>query len=103
MRDFETFLRCGVQVIKILDIPMAETYNFQDVYIISELMETDLHRVIYSKQKLTPEHTRFFMYQIFRGLDYLHSANVIHRDLKPSNLLVNTNCDVKICDFGLSR
>ncbi len=38
-----------------------------------------------------------------RGLKYIHSANVLHRDLKPSNLLLNTNCDLKICDFGLAR
>jgi serine/threonine protein kinase len=41
--------------------------------------------------------------QVLRGLKYVHSANVLHRDLKPSNLLVNANCDLKICDFGLAR
>jgi mitogen-activated protein kinase 1/3 len=66
-------------------------------------METDLHRVIYSKQQLSDEHAQYFIYQILRGLKYLHSANVIHRDLKPSNILVNKNCDLKICDFGLAR
>ncbi|GJW50458.1 mitogen-activated protein kinase homolog MMK1 [Tanacetum coccineum] len=45
----------------------------------------------------------FFLYQILRGLKYIHSANVLHRDLKPSNLLLNANCDLKICDFGLAR
>ncbi|XP_023325729.1 mitogen-activated protein kinase 1 [Eurytemora carolleeae] len=40
---------------------------------------------------------------ILRGLKYIHSANVLHRDLKPSNLLLNTTCDLKICDFGLAR
>ncbi|KAK6054758.1 hypothetical protein COOONC_07736 [Cooperia oncophora] len=40
---------------------------------------------------------------ILRGLKYIHSANVIHRDLKPSNILLNSNCDLKICDFGLAR
>jgi mitogen-activated protein kinase 1/3 len=43
------------------------------------------------------------MYQILRGMLYVHSANVIHRDLKPSNLLLNKNCDLKICDLGLAR
>eukprot|EP00959_Pyramimonas_sp_CCMP1952_P142595 2985451-Pyramimonas_sp.AAC.1 len=41
--------------------------------------------------------------QLLRGLKYIHSAGVLHRDLKPSNLLLNANCDLKICDFGLAR
>lgn len=46
---------------------------------------------------------QYFLYQLLRGLKYIHSAKVIHRDLKPSNLLLNANCDLKICDFGLAR
>ncbi|BGP15885.1 mitogen activated protein kinase [Rhodosporidiobolus nylandii] len=61
-----------------------------------ELMETDLHRVIRS-QELSDDH------QTLRGLKALHSAMILHRDLKPSNLLLNANCDLKICDFGLAR
>jgi len=37
------------------------------------------------------------------AVKYLHSANVLHRDLKPANILVNEDCSVKICDFGLAR
>lgn len=59
------------------------------MYIISELMETDLHRVIYSRQALTDEHTQYFLYQILCALKYIHSASVLHRDLKPSNVLLN--------------
>ncbi|XP_013623337.1 PREDICTED: mitogen-activated protein kinase 11 [Brassica oleracea var. oleracea] len=77
--------------------------NFNDVYIVYELMDTDLHAIIRSNQPLTDAHSRFFLYQLLRGLKYVHSANVLHRDLKPSNLLVNANCDLKIGDFGLSR
>jgi len=77
--------------------------DFNDVYMVTDLMETDLHRIIYSKQKLSMDHVQYFVYQVLRGLKYIHSCNVLHRDLKPSNLLVNSNCDLKICDFGLAR
>jgi serine/threonine protein kinase len=60
-------------------------------------------QVIYSPQPLIDDHCQYFLYQILRGLKYLHSARVLHRDLKPGNLLVNSNCDLKICDFGLAR
>lgn len=92
-------------VIQIVDIipPPAGAEEFEDIYIVQDLMETDLHRIIYSRQQLTIDHVQYFVYQILRGLKYIHSANVLHRDLKPSNLLVNSNCDLKICDFGLAR
>uniref|UniRef100_A0A7S0AB19 Mitogen-activated protein kinase n=2 Tax=Pyrodinium bahamense TaxID=73915 RepID=A0A7S0AB19_9DINO len=90
-------------IICILDMYPPESPDFDDIYIVTDLMETDLHRVIYSKQVLNDEHHQYFAYQILRGLLYLHSANVVHRDLKPPNILVNKNCDLKICDFGLAR
>lgn len=37
------------------------------------------------------------------AIKYLHESNVIHRDLKPANVLVNEDCTVKLCDFGLAR
>ncbi|CAL0304107.1 unnamed protein product [Lupinus luteus] len=91
-------------VIKIKDIIQApDKENFNDVYIVYELMDTDLHQIIQSNQSLTDEHCQYFLYQLLRGLKYIHSANVLHRDLKPSNLLLNANCDLKVCDFGLAR
>lgn len=75
----------------------------EDIYIAEPLMEADLHRILRSQQALSDEHFQFFVWQILKGLKYMHSANVIHRDLKPGNILVNSNCDLKICDFGLAR
>ncbi len=62
-----------------------------------------MSRIINSKNELTDEHYQYFTYQMLRGMKYIHSANVIHRDLKPSNLLLNSDCQLKICDFGLAR
>uniref|UniRef100_A0A7S2RGM5 Mitogen-activated protein kinase n=1 Tax=Rhizochromulina marina TaxID=1034831 RepID=A0A7S2RGM5_9STRA len=78
--------------------------HFEDVYIITELMSTDLQQIIFSKTPLNEDQTQWILYQCLCGLQYLHSASILHRDLKPSNLLVDIEtCDVRICDFGLSR
>ena len=59
-------------------------------------MESDLHKIIVSSQPLTPDHIKVFLYQMLRGLKYLHSAKILHRDIKPGNLLVNSNCLLKV-------
>ncbi|XP_020583645.1 mitogen-activated protein kinase 9-like [Phalaenopsis equestris] len=77
--------------------------EFRDIYVVFELMESDLHQVIKANDDLTPQHYQFFLYQLLRALKYIHSANVFHRDLKPKNILANADCKLKICDFGLAR
>eukprot|EP00906_Rhabdomonas_costata_P001631 RCo002664 len=77
--------------------------KFEEIYIVSDLMDTDLHQIIRSSQPLSGEHIQFFLYQLLRGLKPIHCARVLHRDLKPSNVVINSNCDLKICDFGLAR
>ncbi|CAD8164891.1 unnamed protein product [Paramecium pentaurelia] len=77
--------------------------EFEDVYMVMDLLEADLSQVIKSDSILNDDHMRLFIYQVLRGLKYLHSAGILHRDLKPRNLLLNRSCDVKICDFGLGR
>eukprot|EP00252_Welwitschia_mirabilis_P022696 TRINITY_DN6222_c0_g3_i1.p1 TRINITY_DN6222_c0_g3~~TRINITY_DN6222_c0_g3_i1.p1 ORF type:complete len:378 (+),score=57.65 TRINITY_DN6222_c0_g3_i1:500-1633(+) len=103
----EIKLQCHMDhenILAIKDIIQPPDRNkFNDVYIVYELMDTDLHQIIRSSQPLTEDHCQYFLYQILRGLKYIHSANILHRDLKPGNLLLNANCDLKICDFGLAR
>ncbi|KAK4785706.1 hypothetical protein SAY86_002395 [Trapa natans] len=83
-------------------LPTKKT-NFKDVYLVYDLMETDMLDIISSGQPLSKHQIQYFIFQILCGLKYLHSANILHRDLKPANILVNRNCDLKICDFGLAR
>ncbi|KAG6600584.1 Mitogen-activated protein kinase-like NTF3, partial [Cucurbita argyrosperma subsp. sororia] len=91
-------------VIALKDVMMPVHRNsFKDVYLVYELMNTDLDHIIRSSQPLSNNHCKCLMYQLLSGLQYLHSTNILHRDLKPGNLLVNANCDLKICDFGLAR
>lgn len=76
--------------------------SFQQVYLVTHLMDADLNNIIRT-QKLSDDHVKFLVYQILRGLKYIHSAGIIHRDLKPSNLGVNEDCELRILDFGLAR
>uniref|UniRef100_UPI00398F13A5 serine/threonine-protein kinase NLK2-like n=1 Tax=Pristiophorus japonicus TaxID=55135 RepID=UPI00398F13A5 len=90
-----------LSAVDILQPPQIDC--FEEIYVITELMQSDLHKVIVSPQTLSSDHIKVFLYQILRGLKYLHSAGILHRDIKPGNLLVNSNCVLKICDFGLAR
>jgi len=91
-------------VLKIINIvSKAEYAQFDSVFLATDFYPADLQHIIKSPQKLTDAHVQTFMYQLFRGLKYIHSANVLHRDLKPNNILVNRQCDLVICDFGLAR
>lgn len=85
------------------DMDIVNFDSFNEVYLYEELMEADLHAIIRSGQPLTDAHFQSFIYQTLCGLKYIHSASVLHRDLKPGNLLVNADCELKICDFGLAR
>jgi mitogen-activated protein kinase 15 len=87
-------------IITLLDVMKAD--NDRDIYLIFEFMESDLHAVIRANI-LEDIHKRFIIYQLLKAFKYMHSANVIHRDMKPSNLLLNSECLLKVADFGLAR
>lgn len=91
------------QITNIIDIELPDSSNFNEVFLIEGLMEADLHQIIRSGQPLTDAHYQYFLYQICRGMKWIHTANILHRDLKPGNLLVNADCELRVCDFGLAR
>ena len=102
LRYFHEHSGCE-NIIKLLDVVVpGDRFSYQDMYFVQEMMDTDLYRVVRT-QALSHDHAQYFTYQILRGLKPIHAAGVLHRDIKPSNLLVNANCDLKICDFGLAR
>jgi serine/threonine protein kinase len=77
--------------------------TFTEMYIIFEIMQTDLAMIIRSSQVLCDTHVQCFVHQMLLGLQYLQDHQIVHRDIKPRNLLVNSNCQLKIADFGLAR
>lgn len=89
-------------VVQILDFDVT-FIDLNEVYFILKACDADLCQIIRSDQALTESHIRFFMVQLLRGVHAMHNAHIIHRDLKPGNLLVNTDCRLFICDFGMSR
>ena len=91
-------------VVKIVDIlTPKDLKNFQTIYIVMDFCTSDLKKLFKSPIYLQPLHLQTLIYNTLCGIKYLHSANVLHRDLKPANILINEDCSVKICDFGLAR
>ena len=87
-------------IVQLFNVLKAD--NDRDIYLIFEYMETDLHAVIRANI-LEEIHKQYIMYQSFKALMYMHSADLVHRDMKPSNLLLNSECLMKVADFGLAR
>lgn len=80
--------------------------NFQQIFMVMEYIESDLKKVLQSVSKgtlLEEDHIITIMYNSLCAINFMHTANLLHRDLKPANLLVDSNCCVRLCDFGLAR
>lgn len=91
-------------IIEVKDILVpSDRDKFNDTFVVFELMPCDLYRVINSTAPLNAANIKFLMFQLLRGVHYMHAAGVLHRDLKPSNVLVDGQCRLKVCDFGLAR
>ncbi len=87
-------------IIRLQHVIKAE--NDKDIYLTFDHMETDLHAVIRAGI-LGEIHKKFIIWQLCKALKYMHSADLVHRDIKPSNILLNADCSIKLCDFGLCR
>mmetsp|Transcript_47212 Transcript_47212/g.112482 ORF Transcript_47212/g.112482 Transcript_47212/m.112482 type:complete len:356 (+) Transcript_47212:159-1226(+) len=87
-------------IVKLWNVLKAD--NDRDIYLVFEFMDTDLHAVIRANI-LEEVHKQYIMYQLLKALKYMHSSGMLHRDMKPSNMLLNSDCLVKVCDFGLAR
>ncbi|PXF49880.1 Mitogen-activated protein kinase 14 [Gracilariopsis chorda] len=92
-------------IIQVRDVLLpGKLDKFNDTFVVFELMPTDLNRLLRSKTNtLSPDHVKYFMFQLLRGIHFMHTARVFHRDLKPNNILINSKCELRICDFGLAR
>lgn len=83
LREIKLLRHLGIHdnIIQILDIMTTppESESFHTLYIVTSLFECDLERIISSSQRLTDQHAQYFVYQILRGLKFIHSARVLHR------------------------
>jgi mitogen-activated protein kinase 7 len=68
-----------------------------------EYIETDLDKLLKNKSNFNESHVIKIVYNILCSLSFIHLCNINHRDVKPANLLIGPDCNIKICDFGLSK
>ena len=91
-------------LVGIVEILMpSDPANFDTLYVVMEFAESDLKKIIKSNINLEMIHIQTIVYNLLCGIKYLHQSNVLHRDLKPANVLINEDCTVKLCDYGLAR
>jgi serine/threonine protein kinase len=103
LREIRLMRYLGIHenIVTLEDLHIRESSD--ELYIIMELFDTDLHRVISSRQPLSENHFKHFFFQLLCGVKFMHMNRIIHRDLKPANLLVSRDCKLRITDFGLAR
>lgn len=101
---FLRLLNVHENIVSVQDVLIpSQRDKFNDVFVVMELMPTDLGRLLRSKTVLLEKHIKFFMFQLLRAVNFMHAAHVFHRDLNPCNILVNADCQLRVCDFGLAR
>ena len=68
-----------------------------------EYIDSDIDQMLKHKIKFSEVHLQKLVYNILCSLSFFHENNVVHRDFKSANILIQNNCNIKICDFGMAR
>jgi mitogen-activated protein kinase 1/3 len=87
----------------LLDIVSPPSNNYKNLFIVMEYVDADIKKVLRSSLELTQNHINVILYNLLTALKFVQTSNVLHRDIKPSNVLIDEDCQIKICDFGLAR
>jgi mitogen-activated protein kinase 1/3 len=91
-------------VVEVIDVCQPKDQkNFTSLYIVLEYADSDLKKILKSSLNLDFLHIQTIVYNLLCAIKYLHESKVLHRDIKPANILVNEDCSVKLCDYGLAR
>ena len=93
---------CVVNLIEVLQ-PSKDLDNYQTIYLVFEFAESDIKKILKSPMHLEMVHIKTIIYNLLCAMKFLNESKVLHRDLKPANILVNEDCTIKLCDFGLAR
>ena len=90
-----------INIVKLYEV----LHSPKKLTLVFEYVEQDLKKIIDSTngKGLEMKYVKSFLYQLLKGVDFIHKNKVLHRDLKPQNLLINKDNIVKIGDFGLAR
>ena len=108
LREIMIMKKCHHEnILEILEIVTSKIFNKnqkkQEVYLVFEYMDHDLSGLSLAKYQFNIPQIKYIMYQLFKGVQYLHQNNIIHRDIKCANILISNNGKVKLGDFGLAR
>jgi serine/threonine protein kinase len=93
---------------KLIEVLVPSNKDFNDIFIVMDFKSSDLKKLFSHSNgpefSLTEsDHLKTILYNIFCSVNFLHTANVAHRDLKPANILIDSDCNITLCDFGIAR
>ena len=98
----------NIYTTKLVDLIMPETVPGEMldwVILVMEYLPSDLRKALVNEQMshLTEEHITVILFNMLSAIEFIHTAGLVHRDLKPANILIDSGCQIKLCDFGSTR